>query len=136
MINRIYLEKLLQLNGVSATAKDEEIKEVLLSAKWHKDDVETALTVLRRNVNTNQDRVDSLHYVFNTDKKLKPETIQSLLGIDVDLSSEDIANTKLARKSISITQISSIIILSVLFATVMFMSLMWYAKIGLFFSPQ
>ena len=85
MIERSALEHILAANGIAATSPDEQIKSVLVEANWHQDDVDTALTVLRENVETHEQKVDSLHKIFRTDQRLKPETISALLGIDVEV---------------------------------------------------
>ncbi|MEZ4200095.1 MAG: hypothetical protein R3B69_00595 [Candidatus Paceibacterota bacterium] len=102
MIDRRHIEKILRINGLSPIAEDEEIRSVLISAKWHKDDVETALTVLRENTTTGQAHVDVLHNVFNSDARLSPEAIQSLLGIDVELTSDQVAALHGGKRTVSL----------------------------------
>jgi hypothetical protein len=84
MINRTQIESILKINGVSATSPEDEIRSVLLSARYNKDEVDTALMVLRENKRTKKVRVDGLHKVFRTDEALRPEEISELLGIEVD----------------------------------------------------
>ena len=86
MINRTQIESLLKINGVPKTSPDEEIRSVLLSARYSNDEVDTAIMVLREDTRTNKTRVDGLHKIFRTDQALKPEEISQLLGIQVDLS--------------------------------------------------
>jgi hypothetical protein len=85
MIDPHHIESLLRINGIEKTAPDEQIRSVLLSARFKEDEVETALMILRENTTTKQTRVDGLHKVFRTDESLKPEEISKLLGIDVDI---------------------------------------------------
>jgi len=92
MFQRNHIEKLLRLNGVDTTDSDEEIKSVLISAQWHKDDVEAAVLVLRENKTDHKTRVDSLHKVFRSDERLRPETISSLLGIEMNITSKELAS--------------------------------------------
>jgi hypothetical protein len=86
MMKREQIESVLKVNGVEATSPDEHIRSVLLSARYSKDEVDTAIMVLRENVKTNKTRVDGLHKVFRTNEGLRPDEISQLLGIDVDLN--------------------------------------------------
>jgi hypothetical protein len=133
MLERAHIEKLLKLNGVEATAPDEQIKSVLLSARWHKNDVETALLVLRENTKNHQTHVDSLHKVFRTDEGLKPETISALLGIDVAVTQEvlDQKNRKF-KHMISAGQMMQIGLVSLSVSLIFVLASMWYLEMGLF----
>jgi len=86
MIKRDQIESILKINGVQPTSPDEQIRSVLLSARYSKDEVDTAIMVLRENTKTNKTRVDGLHKVFRSDEALAPEEISQLLGIEIDLS--------------------------------------------------
>lgn len=86
MIDLHHIESLLSINGLAKTAPDEEIRSVLLSARFKEEEVDTALMVLRENIVTKQTKVDGLHKVFRTDQALRPDEISRLLGIDVDIS--------------------------------------------------
>jgi len=132
MIDRKHIEKILKVNGLTPTAEDEEIRSILISAKWNKDDVETALTVLRENINTHDSRVDTLHNVFLTDRRLSPEAIQSLLGIDIEVSSNELASLRESRKRVSIWQIASVISCAVILAVGFVMMFMYTKHIGIF----
>jgi hypothetical protein len=86
MIKRNQIESILKINGVQPTSPDEQIRSVLLSARYTKDEVDTAIMVLRENTKTNQTRVDGLHKVFRTNEGLRPDEISQLLGIEVDVN--------------------------------------------------
>ena len=92
MIDKLSLESFLRANGVQPTAKDEDIRSVLLSARWDNNEVDTALMVLRENRLNQETHVDTLHKVFNTDSRLNASEISSLLGIDVAVSDTDVDN--------------------------------------------
>lgn len=133
MIDKHHVEELLRLNGVNATAPDEEIKSVLISARWHEQDVETALMVLRENKQTHQTHVERLNKVFTSDEKLKPELISSLLGVDVDLSllQHSGINHKPTR-SVSFGQALQIGLISAVLSVISIVVMMWYLDMGLF----
>jgi hypothetical protein len=133
MIERDYISKILKLNGIDVTAPDEEIKSVLISAHWHEDDVDTALMVLRENKKNHETHVDTLHKVFHSDERLSPETISSLLGIDMEVSSKDIElRRKLAKGQLSAGLILQMSLVSILLASVVLLASMWFLKFGIF----
>jgi hypothetical protein len=133
MLERSHVEKLLKLNGVEPTAPDEEIKSVLISARWHKNDVETALLVLRENTQSHESHVDSLHKVFRSDDQLKPETISALLGVDVSVTREALARNKRGYKpQLSIGQMIQIGLVSFSASVICLLASMWYLKMGVF----
>ncbi len=132
MLEKAVIERLLITNGVDPNGPDEEIKSVLFSAKWHEDDIETALLVLRENTETHQKRVDSLHKVFRTDDKLSPETISALLGIDVDIPVE--RDSRRAKKSsASAKEMMNITFISLTLSVIFALTAMWYLKMGPFY---
>jgi len=85
VLQKKQIETILKINGVNPTAPDEEIRSVLLSARYNDDEIDTAIMVLRENVNTKESHVDGLHKVFRTNETLKSQEISSLLGIDVEI---------------------------------------------------
>ncbi len=133
MIDKHHVEELLRLNGVQATAPDEEIKSVLISARWHEKDVETALLVLRENKQSHETHVERLNKVFTSDDALQPELISSLLGVDVDVShlSHRGINRK-PRRNVTLGQAIQIGILSTTLSCVCIVGAMWYMDIGFF----
>jgi hypothetical protein len=134
MFERSQIEKLLSLNGVNMKASDDEIKSVLMSARWNKDDVEAAILILRENKFTHQTHVDSLHRVFRTDDRLRPETVSSLLGIEMKVSSRDINKNGEYRHGtpVPLAQIASIVVIALVVSVVFIMSAMWYLEMGIF----
>jgi hypothetical protein len=133
MIERSQVEQFLKLNGVPVTAPDEEIKSVLLRARWGEKDVETALLILRENIHSHETHVDSLRKVFQTDTALKPENITALLGIDVFVSKESIEKRGQKRnRTITFVQCVQMLFLSLTLSGLFVFGAMWYMQIGLF----
>ena len=132
MFQRTHIEKFLEINGVAPSAPDDQIKSVLLSAQWHKEDVEAAILVLRENPEDHVTRVDSLHKVFRTDERMKPETISALLGIEMDLSPKDLNTLKGQTQNFLSLQILLIILFSVLFAGGFLVASMYLLEMGPF----
>lgn len=132
MIDRKYIERILKLNGLTPTAPDEEIRSVLISARWNKEDVETAITVLRENTSTHKSRVDTLHDVFLTEQRLSPEAIHSLLGIDMEVNSSELEELRTSRKHLYQWQMISVFIIALLMAAVIVLGLMYMGDFGFF----
>lgn len=134
MLKRSNIERILKANGVAVTAPDDEIKSILIGARWHKDDVETALLVLRENSVSHKVHIDSFHDDFWTDDKLRPEAISSLLGVDVEVLSKSInLNEKYSRgHTVSFGQIIQIGFLALCFCVIFIFISMWYFEMGIF----
>lgn len=133
MFKKEHIEKMLRLNGVSLDDPDDVIKSVLISAQWHEDDVEAAVLVLRENKDSHETHVDSLHKVFRSDERLRPETISSLLGIEMDLSSKDIeVRRKRARPALMPSQVLVMAVISLVLSLIFVFAVMWYLETGLF----
>jgi len=132
MLERANIERLLRLNGVGPSAADEEIKSVLISARWHENDIETALLVLKENTKSHETRVDTLHKVFRSDDSLHPQTISALLGIDVDVAQGALDHKKKMRPSLSAGQALQIGVVSAGLAIACILASMWYLEMGVF----
>lgn len=133
MIDREQVAQILRLNGIDISAPADEIKSILLSAKWHEDDVETALTVLREDPNDKKEHVETLHRVFRSDEKLKPETISALLGVDVEISAnERELRRKHAKGQLTAGLAMHILLISLVLSTIFIFGSMWLLKVGIF----
>lgn len=133
MFKKEHIEKMLRLNGVSLDDPDDVIKSVLISAQWHEDDVEAAVLVLRENKDSHETHVDSLHKVFRSDERLRPETISSLLGIEMDLSSKDIeVRRKRLHQALMPSQVLVMAVISLVLSLIFVFAAMWYLETGLF----
>lgn len=132
MLDRSHIEQMLKLNGVEASAPEEEIKSVLISARWHENDVETALLVLRENKESHKTHVDSLHKVFRSDENLKPETISALLGIDVDILPDEVTSSIHRKRRASASQMMQIGLVSLSVSVIFVVASMWYLEMGFF----
>jgi hypothetical protein len=130
MITRKQVETILKINGVPASSADEQIRSILLSARYSNDEVDTALMILREDVNTKQTRVDGLHKVFRTGDALRSDEISNLLGIDISI--EDKIEERKKKKQISFTQYIVVWVSSVLLAVSGILFYMYLHKIGVF----
>lgn len=115
---------------MSPRAPDEQIRSVLLSARYNNDEVDTALMVLRQNPRTNKTTVEGLHKVFRSDEALRPEEISQLLGIEVDASQfQPVAEVQ---KNYAIVQYVVIWFISVVLAVSGILFYMYVSQVGLF----
>lgn len=136
MLEKRNIEAFLKVNGIPPTAKDEEIRSVLLSARWNNNEVDTALMVLKENTTSNETHVDTLHKVFNSDDRLSSSEITKLLGIDVSLSDNDVSDIN---KKHQLSQNSTALItfvLSIIIAASSIGYLMFKEKAGVFHSSE
>jgi ABC-type Na+ efflux pump permease subunit len=133
MMKRNQIESLLKLNGVNSTAPDEQIRSVLLSARYTQDEVDTAIMVLRQNTKTNETHVDGLHKVFRTNAGLRPNEISQLLGIDVQVSGRVTTDENEDNRRLSGFQNLIITFLSIVVAMLGLAFYMYIYKIGIFY---
>jgi hypothetical protein len=134
MFDRNQLETFLRINGMSPFNKNEEIKSLLLSARWNEEDVDTALMVLKQNKINKETTVDTVHKVFRSNERLSPQEIQSLLGIEVDYS--DTVAVSYAEEQIAMERKSTRIamILALLIAAASVTYVMYQERAGFFYT--
>jgi hypothetical protein len=132
MLDRTHLERVLKINGVSPTAADEEIRAVLLSARYRDDEVNMALLVLRENVETKTTRVDSLHKLIRTDQLLTAKEISTLLGIEVSVPTMGRRKEQPEATSGAAGQRLAIAVLSVVLALIGLGLAMYIQEFGVF----
>lgn len=132
MIDKIQVENFLKANGIPPTAKDEEIRSMLLSARWNNNEVDTALMVLKENRKSKATHIDTLHKVFQTDERLSPAEISALLGIDVNITSDDVNDIQDKRIQAQKMQVGLALFLSVVIAVASVMYVMYREKAGFF----
>lgn len=132
MIDRQHVESLLRANGLPPTAKDEEIRSLLLEARWDVNDVEMALEVLRSQTDGTNAHVDSVHQAFRSDQKLSPSDINKLLCVSFAFRPDEVGDTTPQREKRDRLGFW----LSVLFATAiasgMVMFMMYQKDLGIF----
>ena len=90
MIKKSLIENFLRLNGIPLNAEDEVIRSALVEAKWHEEDVEVALLVLKGNKKDDTVEVTAARQLFHSDARVAPETLSSLLGVTVNIDSNQL----------------------------------------------
>ncbi len=131
MLQRQQIESILKINGVSSTSPDEEIRSVLLSARFNDDEIDTAILVLKENKKTNISRVDGLHKIFRSGEALHPSEISTLLGIEVNIV--ELSNKKVVEaKKLVLFQGIIITIIALALALLGVFVAMFIYKVGIF----
>jgi len=133
MIEKKRIEDFLRANGVPATAPDEEIRSILLSASFNEYEVNTALLILKENTISNKTHIDTLHKVFRSDNRLKPSEINSLLGISVNLSDNDIYYNTADKRRTTIINAFFISLFVVVFVFLGLFIMMYVDQVGPFY---
>jgi hypothetical protein len=133
MIDKNQIENILRANGIAPSAKDDEIRSLLLSAKWTENDVDTALMVLKENKSTKVTHIDTLHKVFHSDQRLSPQEITDLLGIKTTLTDRDLKQPN-AQTGNQVLNVMIVVVLSLLIAVTSIGYVMYKEKAG-FFHP-
>jgi len=136
MFDRKQLETFLRINGMTPFSKNEEIRSMLLSARWNKDDVDTALMILKENTVSKETTVDTVHKIFRSDERLTPAEVQALLGIEMDLPESDkltYTEERLAMERRS-TRVAIVLALAIAFASVTYV--MYKEKAGFFYQAS
>lgn len=136
MIHREQIESFLRANGVPPSATDDEIRSLLLSAEWGENEVNTALIILRQNINNDTTHVETLHKVFNTDETLSPQEISQLLGIDFSVSKDQLEKYNSESSTFLMSEEMLILISSVILAIVSVSFFMYSQKIGPFYESE
>lgn len=93
MPQKAHIENFLRINGIPHDASDEVIRTALISARWHEKDADVALLVLRDKPTEGHESAPliSARQLFGVDDmRLAPETLTSLLGIEIKLSGKKI----------------------------------------------
>ncbi|MDA8596734.1 hypothetical protein N9L26_00150 [Candidatus Pacebacteria bacterium] len=132
MLDRKNIEQVLSVNGLDSEATDDEIKSLLVSARWHEDDIETALVVLRENPETHKQTVDSVHRTFAAGDRMSADTLNAILGIDVEVSKVSAEHHKELERAYR-SQVISLVFVSIVLGTLFIMAVMWTTKMGLFY---
>lgn len=136
MINRADIEQLLVTNGIPATAPDEEIKSVLVRASWNKEDIDTAILVLRENTATQKQHVDKLHKVFYSDDRLEPEMISQMLGLrslSVDRSALKHSLQRRRQSTSQVRQMIKAMLLTLVGVILIMVGMLWFYQTGFFY---
>jgi formate-dependent nitrite reductase membrane component NrfD len=132
MLQKKDIETVLKINGIGTGATDDEIRAVLLSARYTAEEVNTALVLLHEISKSNQTRADGLHKVFRSDVCLSPAEISELLGIDVQINNYTVMRNR--KREMTLMQIFLVVLLAIGFALLGVTITMYMSKVGVFHS--
>jgi|GEM_PF-6110898 hypothetical protein len=137
MPDRAFINNFLKINGVSADASDVQVGRVLKDAHWTDDEIKTALTILRGDVDDSGIVAVTKHdaALFRPDIDISSRQLSRLLGVDVIVDPSLIHHShrkrskqNFVRNELAIWTI--IILLSIILALVIAWLLMFTMKIG------
>lgn len=136
--DKAFIDNFLKINGVSAGASDEEIKEVLESARWSKEEIDTAILILREAVTGTGIVAVTKHdtTLFSPALDLSSKQLSRLLGVDVivdpsvikDPKTGELISSKRAREELTMWTI--ILLLSTILAFAVAWILLFTMKVG------
>jgi hypothetical protein len=133
-MNKNQLKAILKINGCDECQSDEEIRAILLGARYSPEEIDNALVVLHAQDVPQPIRSDGLHKVFYSDGRLRPQEIAGLLGIEVDVNFGKRAPQPSESRSLTSVEVGLVVGLAVLFAVVGAGLYMYIHDIGLFHS--
>lgn len=136
MFDRKQLEAFLRINGLTPLARNEEIRSMLLSARWEEEDVDTALMILKENKMSREVTIDTVHKIFRSDERLTPDEVQALLGIEMDVSeaTTDTYSSEVTAMEKKSTRIA--MVLSIVIAITSVTYVMYREKVGFFYETS
>jgi len=138
MIDKEHIVNFLRSNGVSSASSDDEIRHALQNARWHNDDIEVALLKLKDSEEPYEIKSGDAQNIFFSDVPIAPETLSSLLGIDVSLPLARLQAEE-SRRALQDKTTTTVILLTILTSVILgvFMTLliMYLNNIGPFYSP-
>ena len=126
------IKSVMQLNGISKSSSEAELRSAFKSAKWDKQKVEKAVTSVQQKQKAEELKQQLPANVFLTDARLSPEGIESLLGIDLDVDARNLYTLQVNRKQISVKQALLIFSYAVIFAFSALFIVMYVQGFGIF----
>ena len=101
MLSKQHIENFLRLNDVPLTAPENQIRAALRSAHWAEPDIDIAIALLRGlEEELDMHRNVVAKDMFYTDTPIAPDTLSSLLGIDIVLLQKNLAQRRIAHEQI------------------------------------
>ncbi len=140
MLGRLQLESFFRINGITNDTSLEEKRELLIQAQWSTNEIESALNqevtinpIPAKALTSLQQQSISSGTLLKTDTKLKPDSVSSLLGIDINVHRSKL-NTqgKRIKDGFTFLQMVTIGTLSVGSALFFVGVAMWYLEMGFF----
>jgi hypothetical protein len=99
MIERNQIEALLRIHGLCSTSPEGEILAVLADAKYTKEEIDLALTLLKESLQQQTSRIHGLHKIYRTDDGLAPNEVSALLGVSINVTPLEIRHHRERRLS-------------------------------------
>lgn len=136
MLTKEHIEKILHLNGVEPAAGDDQVKAVLLRARWNQADVDAALLVLRTDTTSGERHHNDAERLFHSDGRLSPEMVSSLLGLDLSVQLKDVPLDLNKTAQLRIDGVVLIILVALCVAVATLTVGMWFFEVGPFHAAR
>lgn len=136
MIDRTFIMQLLKVNGLSADARDEEVREVLEKAGWSNEECEAGIAEFR-NTGEKEEKPEKKK-AFHIGTRASSESASSMLGVRVVLDPFSIQDGGHKRAGFIIKYILGyvfIAVLSLLVAGAIGIGFMYVFGVGPFYVP-
>lgn len=133
-MNKREIETILKINGFDTSATEDQVRAVLLSARYTEDEVNVAISTLRGPSIKAFEKNSSLQNIFYADKRLHAGEISKLLGVDVEINTP--ISRRSSRSTVSLVQFILVWFFSVVFAVSGILFYMYINEIGLFHSTS
>ncbi len=130
-MNRNQLRTILKINGLSEDASDDEIRAVLVHARYSENEIESALVILQEAGELPNPQTVGLHSVMYTGNTLRANEVVSLLGVDMNVDLPISFRSKHAR----IETFDGLLIIggAILLATLGVVLYMYLFQVGFFY---
>ncbi len=132
MLQKREIETMLNINGVSLTAPDSEIRAVFERARYTDSEINVMFMMLRGTAPVLPGEFEDLEKAMRMDKGLKPGQVSALLGIQMDVDVDEFGFRKSSKPKLSIMQMVLIGVLAMTLVGGGLYAAMYYTKIGPF----
>mgnify|MGYP000379545351 CR=1 FL=1 len=124
----------LQRNGVSNISNEAEVRACLYRLRWHPHDIDRAVKkIASSNQMQSFTHKSALHSLLRSDERIRPETLSSLLGFDIEITEEDVKSSAYrAKPRVTFPRLFMIIVFGIILGCTVMVLLMWLTKTGLF----
>lgn len=124
----------LKQNGVTDVHNEAEVRACLYRLQWHPSDIDRAVRlVTTADTNEAVSHQTALHILLRTDERLRPETLSSLLGIELEMTEDEVTHSaQRAAPRLTLSRLFVVVFVGVIIASTVMLIIMWFSKVGLF----
>ena len=138
MVNKEHILNFLRVNEIPYPSPEEDIRRALGIARWHDDDIQVALLKLRNDSDPYQYNPNNARNIFFSDIPIAPETLSSLLGVNISLPRARLRaqNSRANSKDTLTTTVTLLTVFtSVVLGLFVTLFVMYLYNVGPFYTP-